>query len=428
MYFRPLLSYNKYYPLLSRIVGDSFILTKEELNLETNNKLTYRRAFIIVITAILFYVTISNPDNIVWLKKVAQPVISAFIMAYLLNPLVNFLKRRKKIKISHNTSVLITAALVIGFIALFVQMIVPTLSSSISTLIQSFNDVPKIDTIFSDLLNFINGLGIISISMDQLNEVLTNVLSQVSSFGSKFAGSLLNNMLDITSSAMNLVVSFFIAIYMLLEREDLIARIKRVIHAYFTTANAEYIINTSRKAHTIFLDFFVGKIIDSTIVGLIIFVILVLFGYELALIIALIIGITNIIPYFGPYIGAVPAVLISLFTDGGNMAIWLGVIIIILQQFDGLYLGPKILGDKVGVSAFWVLVSVTVGGAMMGVWGMLLGVPVVVFAKMLIEENVKLKLDQKNMGSYELAHLASPKKKDPNKPKKQLFERKKNKK
>lgn len=376
----------------------------------TNNQHTFRKTLALVIIGIVFYTCISNPDTIEWFKAVISPVVSAFIMAYLLNPVVNFIRRKSKNKISHKLSVLLATLSVIAFIVIFVQMIIPSLSSSVSTLVKSFESVPNIETIFEGAANLINSFGIMEVSVSQISSMVDNGLSQIAQYMSTIATSLLNNLLSMTSTTLSFFVNFVIAIYMLLERDELIARIKRMTYAYSKKETADYLLTISKKAHTIFLDFFVGKIIDSTIVGIIVFVILLIFNYKLALIIALIVGITNIIPYFGPYIGAVPAVLISLFTDGGSMALWLLLIIVVVQQFDGLYLGPKILGDKVGVSAFWVLVSVTVGGAVMGIWGMLLGVPVVVFCKNLLETNVAKNLADKNMETYLVEHLVSEQK------------------
>ena len=148
----------------------------------------------------------------------------------------------------------------------------------------------------------------------------------------------------------------------------------------------------------------VGKLIDSTIIGLLCYLFLYLFAVPFALIISIVIGITNMIPYFGPFIGAVPAILITLI-NSTEQTILVLVIIIILQQFDGLILGPIILGDRVGVSAFWIIVSVTVGGYLFGVLGMFLGVPVVVLVMTILEEEVQRRLNEKNMGRLEIERL-----------------------
>lgn len=153
----------------------------------------------------------------------------------------------------------------------------------------------------------------------------------------------------------------------------------------------------SRKSDEIFSAFFVGKLIDSAIIGVICFFLMLIFRIPNAPAIGFFVGITNIIPYFGPFIGAVPAVLVTLASGSLWQVLWVIVLIVALQQFDGLILGPKILGDKVGVGAFWIIVSVTAGGAIAGVVGMLVGVPVVVLFKTLIEEYVEKKLKEKKL-------------------------------
>lgn len=377
--------------------------------MKDQNSLTFKNLLLLVALGILFYVFINHPNAFPWLRKVLMPVVSAFVMAYLLNPLVNFIKRHSSL--SHTSSVLVTTCLVLAFLGLGLTFLIPTLTSSITTLVASMPSLDEIEKLINDILESVDKIDFIPLPNIKLDGMLTQLLSKFSSFAGTFFSSILTNIFNITSFFMKFIISFFIAIYMLLEREDLKARIKRILHAYNDSTKADNLIHTAVRAHEIFINFFIGKIIDSIIIGFITFVILMLMGYKFPLIIALIIGITNVIPYFGPYIGAVPAVFISLLTDGYPLGPLLALIIFLIQQFDGLYLGPKILGDKVGVNAFWVLTSVTVGGAMFGVWGMLLGVPVFVFLKTALEENVEKKLAQKNMSNYQKDKIKDPTKK-----------------
>jgi predicted PurR-regulated permease PerM len=184
---------------------------------------------------------------------------------------------------------------------------------------------------------------------------------------------------------------------MLIEKNDLLRRVKRLNYAVNDEEVANQLLYIMKKSHEIFSRFFVGKIIDSAIIGLMCFVIMWLFRIPNSPAIGFIVGITNMIPYFGPFIGAIPALLVTL-ASGSLLQVFLVFIIILgLQQFDGLYLGPKILGKKVGVGAFWIIVSVTVGGALFGLVGMFVGVPVTVLFKTLIETYVDNKLKEKEL-------------------------------
>jgi predicted PurR-regulated permease PerM len=174
---------------------------------------------------------------------------------------------------------------------------------------------------------------------------------------------------------LNFIMAIFIAFYMLYDKERFARKMEKAVYALSTEEKAERFLQNSNRIHHIFNDFIVGKAIDSLIIG-----ILALIGFNILkapfpLILGLIIGVTNMIPYFGPFIGAIPAILITLLIDP-PLAIAVGIFILILQQFDGNILGPKILGDSVDLSPLWIILAVVIGGALMGPLGMFIGVPI----------------------------------------------------
>ena len=174
------------------------------------------------------------------------------------------------------------------------------------------------------------------------------------------------------------------------------AGIKKVVYAIFPKAVAEKIILITHKSNVTFGKFLSGKILDSIIIGMLAYIILKICNMPYALLISVIIGITNIIPFFGPFIGAVPSFIIILFVSP-QKALWFLLIVFILQQLDGNIIGPKILGDSIGISAFWILFSIMIAGEIMGFVGMVIGVPLFAVIYSLFKDFINEKLKSKGL-------------------------------
>lgn len=342
-----------------------------------------------------------------YLLKMTTPLTTAFAIAYLLDPMVRFIT--EKIKISRGKSIVITILTIIFLVILAGAIAVPSLVSSLSTLNQTISEN---STALIDQLENISFL-----KTDLLNEVFDYVIKSIGSIATQISKlittsleGILTSAIAFTSSVVGFLMSFVIAIYMLTSKSDLLARIKRMNYAFFPQNIADYNYSIVNDANKVFSGFFIGKLIDSFIIGLLAFVSAAIFKVPNPMLIGVIIAITNMIPYFGPIIGAVPCVIITLMINPSK-AIILIILIIVLQQLDGLVIGPKILGDTVGVDAFWIIAAVTIGGAGFGILGMLLGVPVVVIIKNMIESSVESKLAIKGMESLELDKIQASKKK-----------------
>ena len=200
----------------------------------------------------------------------------------------------------------------------------------------------------------------------------------------------------VASSIWNIILGIIVSIYLLIDKEKFCALIKKITYAIFPKSASEKILEVSYMSNSIFGKFLIGKIVDSAIIGVLTFFILALCKMPYAILVSVIVGITNIIPFFGPFIGAVPSFIIILFISPVK-ALWFLVIIFIIQQLDGNIIGPKILGDSIGISAFWILFSILVAGKFLGLIGMVIGVPLFAVIYAIVKEIIEGKLKKKNM-------------------------------
>ncbi|WDV47191.1 AI-2E family transporter [Clostridiaceae bacterium M8S5] len=367
-----------------------------------NERKKFFKIILLIAFGVLFYMFVSDKEYIQWAYSIVKPLLHAFIIAYLLNPLVKLIT--KHLKLSKHLSIILLILLLLAFIFFMFYVVIPNLASNVISLINNF---PDIDSITSSIDNFFdkyvddritemirkNSNNIIAMSIEKGKTILTDFLQ-----------GFINKTLYFTTSIINLLISLIIAIYMILDKDDLCARLKRLIYAFFRKSAADYIFEIGNKSNDAFISYFTGKLLDSSIIGLLSLIFFTIAGVPYGSVLALIIGITNMIEYFGPFIGAIPAIIITLFTDLPK-TIWVGIIILALQQFDGLFLGPKIIGKKVGLRAFWVVIAVIIGGSLFGVSGMILGVPSTVLIKNLVEEAVDKRLKVKGLAKLEVDKL-----------------------
>lgn len=356
----------------------------------------------IVISSIFIYLFLTVLSVRQGVVKVIRPIGVAFAIAYILDGAVSFLE--KKLKWARGKSVFCVLIVLIVLMVCLGAIAIPNLVNNISEFLQVIPEsFEGNDQFFDELTQDMDNESIKAVN-EYIESSLQEILTKISKAGSIILKQLLSKIYAVTSGVFGGIVSFVVAIYMLLDKKDLLARIKRLLYAFVDEEKADYVLYGIEKGNDIFSSFVIGKMIDSAIIGLLCFVILLSIGVPYASIIALVVGATNMIPYFGPFIGGVPAVLITLLASP-KLAIGVAITIFLLQQFDGLILGPMILGDKVGVGAFWIIIGVTSGGAIGGVAGMFLGVPVLVLIKTLLEEDVARRLKLKNMENLELVYL-----------------------
>ncbi|HEY5560864.1 MAG TPA: AI-2E family transporter [Clostridiaceae bacterium] len=362
-------------------------------------KIPYFNMLPIIILSLLFYKIINNIDV---LKPILDKVLSilaypiwGFCIAYFLNPFMVYLE--EKLKFKRIFSLLVVYLLFIFLLILIILLVLPTMIRSIMDLITNLN-MPNIITntqsyIDSTLMKnkFIASLGINTSNITQLN----SYVSQLSSILSKSINIVVGQLINITNLMIRISTGIIISIYLLLEKEKCILAIKHFLYAFLSTKTCNQIIHFGKTANLIFKQYFIGKSIDSFIIGVLCFTATTILGIHYALLISIVIGITNLIPYFGNFIGLVPAFIITFFFSP-IMAFQLTVIVLVLSTLDGWLLAPMIIGDKIGLSPLWIILAIMAGGSLYGVVGMFLAVPVMALIKTFLEEIIRRKIDEKS--------------------------------
>ena len=363
--------------------------------------------FLLVSCIIIFYLSLSQID-IVYAKiqegiGVLQPFFIGIVIAYLLNFMVKFLEEvaiknkyiSKVIKEPKRwLSLLITYSIAFFLVALFVRFVLPQLIDSIVGLI---NDIPR----YIDSSNELISKTYKKLDLNPKNQqLINNYINKLIDYIIKTATGLLpilgNIFRTLASSIWNIVIGVIISIYLLMEKEKFIALSRKVTYGFMPIKAADKINEVAHRSNDIFGKFLTGKIFDSLIIGVLTFIVLSIVKMPYTTLVSVIVGCTNIIPFFGPFIGAIPSFLIIVFVDPIK-AIWFLVIILIIQQIDGNIIGPKILGNSIGISAFWILFAIMVAGKFLGLVGMIIGVPIFAVFYTLLKEFIEDRLKKKGL-------------------------------
>ncbi len=325
-------------------------------------------------------------DAISTLTGILMPFIYGAVIAYLLKPVCNtiegFLRRFIPERMKGLISVLSVALTILfGLLLVYalVMMIVPQLITSVTSLyytaqrnlakfVQWANHVEFIEN-NEQIMNMLNSAyDTINTSTEEL--IRTKLLPSMQNIVSGAAIGVLN----VVTWAKNLFIGIIVAVYMLASRKRFVQQAKLVLHSIFKPRWAQIIIEEIQYADKMFGGFINGKIMDSAIIGVLCYIGCLIFKFPSALLVSVIIGVTNVIPFFGPFIGAVPATLLILIQNPIK-ALWFILFVLVLQQLDGNVIGPKILGNTTGLSSFWVLFSILLFGGLWGFVGMIVGVP-----------------------------------------------------
>jgi len=357
--------------------------------------------------ALIILLIVFNPGAFSWIIDSFKPIIYALIIAYLLDSVVEFFM--KKLKVRRAQGIFLACIILIGLISTLVYKVVPQIVENINNIVNFImNGNVDVVQIVTDLKDRINHPYVVYVT-DYILEASESVKELMNDLLLRVSNMLMRLVTNIGSSAFTVVTSFIINIYMLSEKEDILARGRRFIYAYFNHHKARKTLEAFSRGNKIFKSFLNGKLLDSAIVGVICVVVFYIFKVPYAPLMGTIIGVFNIIPYFGPIIGSVPVVIVSFFVDPPK-AVYALIIIIVIQQLDANILDPKIVGNNVGVSPFWIITSVTLGGNLFGIPGMILGVPVVVLIKTIIEEAVDMRLIEKGICDIEKEKMRENKK------------------
>ena len=355
-----------------------------------------------MISSLIILLIVFSPGTFSWIVDSFKPVIYGLVIAYLLDPVVMFLMR--KLKVRRKQGIFLACLILIGTISFLIYKLLPQIIENVNN-IMSFIMEGDVDIakIVADIKNRMDNKYIEYITdyILQAGESFRNIINNLLNYLYNMLMSLITN---IGSSTFTVFISFIISIYMLSEKDDLLARSKRFIHAYFSDKKAKDILDVFEKANKIFKSFLGGKLLDSAIVGIMFVIAFALAKVPYAPLMGTLTGFFNIIPYFGPLIGSVPVIIVSFFVNP-TKALTALIIIIIIQQIDANILEPKIVGENVGVSPFWIITSVTVGGNLFGIPGLILGVPVVVLLKTVLEGSMEMRLIEKGKEDIEKTNL-----------------------
>lgn len=320
--------------------------------------------------------------------------------AYILNPILCLIEKNSKIK-KRAIALLLVYIIFFGIIALFSIFVIPVITENAMDLYSKSSSYPKIIYSYIERLPnkefFLEDLGIVNL----LENNSSNIVKWFLNFTNLTFNSVLFTAFSVTSSVFNFILGVFVSIYFLYDKENLMSYIKKIIYALFSETSAKDIIEYFSKVNFFFYNFLIGKLIDSTIIGMLCYIGLLLLKVRYALLLSIIVGVLNMIPYFGPVMGGVPAVLITLLYSP-IQALWVGIFILALQQFDGWFLGPKILGNTVGASPLFIIFSILVGGGFAGALGMLLAVPLFKSIFILLEDFIEKKFNDKHINEKDI--------------------------
>ena len=356
------------------------------------------------ILVVAFYTLINNVEPLFGVLQAIFVALSPFIygigIAFLLNPLRKIIEYSwlGKTKLKPRTKKIIASfgALFIGIIMLFVffSILIPQMISSIQTFLSSFEGYVDSARNFFESNNFFS-----DDLLKTLNPVIDKGVSMLGDWVSNLASSLnaiLMYSVIFAKSVMNFLIGMIIALYILLDEVNLKRQMKKVLYALLPEKTTKGILRTTRLTINTFNSFVAGKAVDSLIIGILCYIILSFMKMPYTPLISVVVGVTNMIPVFGPFLGAVPSILILLLVDPFK-ALEFSIFILILQQVDGNIIGPLILGGAVGLPTLYVMFAIIIGGALFGIVGMFIGVPVFSVIFVLVSEFIHRQLDKKNI-------------------------------
>lgn len=378
-------------------------------------------ALLVIMGSIMFYYLLFHSSNIKSaidvMVGIMMPVVFGFILAYLLTPVLNSIEQRilyplrRLLKLkegpkSHARTrmlgVLVTALLFYFAIHLLISMLVSQIVPSIQNIVSNFDTYMTNFTAWMNQLLADNSeikdyaINLINRYSEELERFLNETVLTKSS---ELIKTVSLSVLGIFKTLWNFIIGFVISIYILGSKEKFAVQAKKLLYACYQPDSANVIINNFRFAHNTFIGFISGKILDSLIIGLLCLIGTTMLRTPYAALISVIIGVTNIIPFFGPFLGAIPSAVLILVVDPMHPlnCVYFIIFILILQQVDGNLIGPKILGDSTGLSGFWVIFAITLFGGMFNVLGMIVGVPIFAIIYAAVRSYVNSALIKKKM-------------------------------
>ncbi|MBR0381977.1 MAG: AI-2E family transporter [Eubacterium sp.] len=370
-------------------------------------------ALFVLISAIVFFFLIYKIEPILSffgrIVSILMPIILGCALAYLLNPLVVAAERflsvkvladlkrpasaKKKAGLARILAIIVSFAFLFLAIYVVLVLVIPQIYVNIRNLIYA---LPGQVTAF---MNWIT-------AMSENNEELNRLIRQAYSEGMNFltnwmktdmldqVGVVISGVVGVFNTLLDCLVGVIVAVYVLMSKETFKRQTKKLIYAFLNDRQAELVIDVLKQSDRIFGGFISGKLVDSLIIGILCFIGCLILKLPYAVLVSVIVGVTNVIPFFGPYIGATPSSILILLASPSKGLIFI-VFIFLLQQLDGNVIGPKILGESTGLSPFWVVFAILLGGGLFGIVGMLVGVPVFAVFYYLVKRFINYLLREK---------------------------------
>lgn len=365
---------------------------RDVLKVEFNKKYDTIAAYVVITFAVcllMVLVCINFPSILIYIKKffkVAAPIIWGIVIAYICNPIMKISERlMKKIfdrkkphrRLTRAVSAAVSLLFLTAVIVALFAVIIKQMTTSIVEILGSVSDyIKQLEELVAKLLgDYPEIVRAIESQLDTVQPKLIEYANNLIPMLGDLSLKLKDGAVDFIIAIKDFIIGFIVALYLLLSKETFIAQSRKIVYALLPKNAGKNVLRVCARANGTFSGFLSGKLLDSFIIGAICFVCMTVMKIEFAALISVIVGVTNIIPFFGPFIGAVPSAFLLLMA-APKQVIPFVVFIIVLQQVDGNIIGPKILGDSTGLSPFWVMFAILVGGGLFGFAGMLLGVPV----------------------------------------------------
>ena len=380
--------------------------------------------FITFCCCILFFFIIYRYNGFTdfWkqLTQILQPVIIGLVVAYLLNPLMRWVDGKmlgilmKRIKNEEKAKNLARGLAITASLLFMVGIVVLLLAAIVPSILQSIQGV--VTTLPSEVKSLIAWINDFAKGDSQVADIAERVITEASNFfenwmkntfipqAEVYIASVTSGVILTVKFFINIVVGLIISVYVMANQEKFAGQAKKIIFAIFKPVRANVIVKTIRKSNEIFGGFISGKILDSAIIGVLAYIVLAIMKMPDTVLVAVIIGVTNIIPFFGPFIGAIPSFIIIVLQNP-MQGLYFLIFVIILQQIDGNIIGPKILGNSTGLSSFWVVFAILVFGGLWGFPGMLLGVPIMAVIYYIIQNIVEYILKHRGIPADKIDYV-----------------------
>ena len=381
-------------------------------------------AFLVIAAELAFYMLLTNSKgflkNIGIIGSILSPIIWGLVISYLLWPIVKFFeskmiqpmlrklsKKKEHPKLARALSILITLVVSLFLIAMLMYLIIPQVYESIESIVMSAPEY--YETVSAWITNFLK-------DYPQAEQILLQATGHASQsfvdfargavlpYLSKIITNLSSGLYSVVRTMMNILIGFVVACYVLGNVESFSAKCKKVLYSFFSVKSTDNILAAVRFTDEAFNGFIDGKIIDSAIIGVICYIVCSILKMPYTVLVSVVVGVTNIIPVFGPFIGGIPTALIILLVSPTKALIYV-IFIIILQQIDGNIIGPKILGNSIGINGFWIMFAILLGGGLFGVAGMILAVPLFAVLYSGVEKLVNKRLKNRGLTTETAAYV-----------------------